>query len=108
MTDATDYSAPLGGREGSAAGATDATLARRQGGYGAFIENARIIQAIKGALRDSPNWQSLPPDMVEALEMIATKLGRILNGDPEHLDSWHDITGYARLIEARLERESTP
>jgi len=35
----------------------------------------------------------------EALEMIAHKIGRILNGDPNYADSWHDIAGYAKLAE---------
>lgn len=41
--------------------------------------------------------------MKEALEMIQTKVGRILTGDPTHRDSWHDIAGYAVLIEQLLE-----
>ena len=48
------------------------------------------------------NWAKLDPDQREALEMIAHKMARILNGDQDHLDSWHDIQGYARLVEQRL------
>ena len=29
--------------------------------------------------------------------MIAVKIARILNGDPNHFDSWIDIAGYATL-----------
>lgn len=43
------------------------------------------------------------PDQQEALDMIAHKLGRILNGDPDYADSWADIAGYARLVADRLE-----
>jgi hypothetical protein len=78
------------------------TLAQRGDRYGAFAENARVIQNIKAAMADSENWQSLPPDMREALEMIAAKMGRILNGDPTHHDSWHDIIGYTKLVADRL------
>jgi hypothetical protein len=53
-------------------------------------------------MRDSPNWGDLTDDKREALEMIAHKIGRILNGDPEYKDSWHDIIGYARLVEDTL------
>jgi len=35
--------------------------------------------------------------------MIAHKIGRILNGDPDYQDSWHDIIGYARLVERQLQ-----
>ena len=30
--------------------------------------------------------------------MNAQKVGRILNGDPNWSDSWHDIAGYAQLV----------
>jgi len=29
--------------------------------------------------------------------MLANKLSRIVNGDPEYQDSWDDIAGYALL-----------
>ena len=81
----------------------DSTLAERGDRYGAFDEHARITQAIKAAMADSPNWATLAPDQREALEMIAHKVGRILNGDPNYHDSWHDIVGYAKLVADRLE-----
>lgn len=83
----------------------EATLAERGSRYGEFHEHARITQNIKRAMQDSPNWPSLPDDMKEALEMVAHKAGRILNGDPNYDDSWHDIIGYTRLVEQRLKGE---
>ena len=80
----------------------DATLAERGTNYGDFKEDARVCQSIKKAMRDSPNWEKLDPDMVQALELIAVKIARILNGNPSYKDSWHDIIGYARLVETRL------
>ena len=79
-----------------------AILAERGQRYGRFLEHARISQNIKAALADSPNWSSLDPDMKEALEMIAHKAARILNGDPTYQDSWQDIVGYSKLIADRL------
>lgn len=38
--------------------------------------------------------------------MIAHKIGRILNGDPNYADSWIDIAGYAKLVADRLEKDS--
>ena len=35
--------------------------------------------------------------------MIAHKIGRILNGDPNYADSWVDIAGYAQLVANELE-----
>ena len=81
----------------------EATLEQRGSRYGSFDEHARITQNIKGAMADSPNWQSLSPAMKEALEMLAHKAGRILNGDPNYHDSWHDIIGYTKLVADTLE-----
>lgn len=78
------------------------TLVERGSRYGAFTEHARITQAIKRAMVDSPNWEGLPYDMKEALEMVAHKVGRILNGDPNYDDSWVDIAGYTQLVVNRL------
>jgi hypothetical protein len=47
-------------------------------------------------------------DMKQALSVIADKIARILNGDPYYLDNWHDIQGYAQLIENRLKLLDTP
>jgi hypothetical protein len=43
--------------------------------------------------------------MQESLDMICHKMARILNGNPYHFDSWHDIIGYARLIESELDKD---
>jgi hypothetical protein len=80
----------------------DNTLEKRGNRYGAFAEHARITQTLKRAMVDSPNWVNLSDDQKEALEMVAHKIGRILNGDPNYKDSWHDIIGYTRLIESGL------
>ena len=80
----------------------DATLAERGNRYGEFKDHALITQSIKEALRTGANWDALDDDMTECLEMIAHKMGRILNGDPNYIDSWTDIIGYTRLVEKRL------
>ena len=78
------------------------TLNERQKNYGVYSESAEIIQGIKLHMRTAPGWDNLNPDAKESLEMIVHKIGRILNGNPDHIDSWHDISGYARLIEERI------
>jgi hypothetical protein len=80
----------------------DATLAERGTRYGSFTGHARITQKLKLAMADSPNWEALAYDQREALEMVAHKIGRILNGDPDFHDSWHDIIGYTKLVADRL------
>lgn len=78
------------------------TLQERHNTYGDFAGHARITQSIKRAMIDTPNWRTLSDDKREALEMIAHKIGRILNGDPEYKDSWHDIIGYTKLVDETL------
>lgn len=80
----------------------DTTLDERGKRYGEFDEHARVTQNIKDAMASGRNWCDLAPDQREALEMTAHKIGRILNGDPDYPDSWHDIAGYIRLVERRL------
>ena len=81
------------------------TLEERGTRYGSYESHARITQRIKEAMADSPNWQNLDHDMKETLEMVAHKIGRILNGDPFYHDSWHDIIGYTKLVADRLVQE---
>ena len=76
----------------------EVTLQERDERYGEFIEHARITQHLKYVMRERTKWEILSADKKEALEMIAHKIGRILNGDPEYHDSWHDIAGYATLV----------
>lgn len=84
----------------------ESTLAERKGRYGSFDEHARISQNLKRAMVDSPNWSDLPDDMREALDMVQHKIARILNGDPNYHDSWHDMIGYTKLIADRLDPEA--
>lgn len=81
----------------------DAVLNERGSRYGSFLKHAVITQRLKAVMADTPNWIALNDDMVEALEMIAHKMGRILNGDPTYADSWVDIAGYAQLVADRLQ-----
>lgn len=83
----------------------DHTLAERSSRYGSFTGHARITQEIKISMMMGDKWSSLAHDQAEALDMIAHKIGRILNGNPDYIDSWHDIIGYARLVEQRLIQE---
>ena len=82
----------------------DKTLEERGKRYGEFVYHSTLSQNIKYFMRNSSNWQHLDSDMKESLEMIAHKIARILNGDPEYHDSWHDIIGYAKLVADRLSK----
>lgn len=77
-------------------------LTERGKEYGLFISQAGLSQELKTVMRDHRGWGALGTDMHEALELIAMKISRILNGNPNHIDSWDDIAGYARLVADRL------
>lgn len=80
------------------------TLAERAKTYGGFQDIARISGNLQRIMRAARNWDALPDDMREALQAIASKIARVLNGDCEHIDSWHDIAGYATLVADRLRK----
>lgn len=75
----------------------DDTLDERGRRYGVYTSHADITQGIKVVMNTTPGWARLAPHMKETLDMVAHKIGRILNGDPDYHDSWHDIVGYAKL-----------
>lgn len=85
----------------------EATLAERGSRYGSFKEHAQIAQNLQDAMRNTPGWNNLAPDQKQALSVIADKIARMLNGDPDYIDNWHDIIGYAKLVEDRLNQEQT-
>lgn len=78
------------------------TLRDRNETHGKFTTQALISQSMKKRVRDGKNWSNMDADMRESIDMILHKVARIVNGDPYHLDSWHDISGYATLVENRL------
>lgn len=78
------------------------TLDERQQTHGNFESHARISQALKDAMQLG-KFAQLDDTQREALEMIQHKIARILNGNADHKDHWHDIAGYSLLIEKQLE-----
>jgi hypothetical protein len=80
------------------------TLAERGSRYGVFTGHAQVTQELKQSIKLhlTARNKRLADDQQEALDMIAHKIGRIVNGDPDYADSWHDIAGYAQLVADRL------
>jgi hypothetical protein len=78
------------------------TLAARGAKYGTLAANGVTSQNLKNTMRKAPGWCNLTADKQEALDMIQHKISRILNGDPEYNDNWHDICGYAKLVEDEI------
>jgi len=77
----------------------DDTLEQRGERYGEFDNHAEISQDLQGIMRSTPGWATLSKPQKESLQMIQHKVARILNGDPDYKDNWHDIQGYAKLVE---------
>lgn len=84
------------------------TLAERGSRYGKFTDHSHYTQELKRIIASSSNWEFMAYDQREALEMIAHKIGRILSGDPNYADNWHDIVGYAKLVDDRLQGPQDP
>lgn len=80
----------------------EVTIRQRGNSHGDFTENGEIMQLLKDTMRGRPGWRRLSPYQREALDMIQMKVGRILSGDPNFADHWHDIAGYATIVETRL------
>lgn len=72
--------------------------------YGDFTDQAHIAQDLKDYMRLIPGWQNLLPHQRESLDMIQHKISRILNGDPNVVDSWADIAGYAHIVAIRIKQ----
>lgn len=81
-------------------------LQEREKTHGNFLMVAKVAQDIKNALRWAPKEQ--PVVVVEASELISTKLARAIIGnclEPEH---WLDIQGYAGLVLEYIEFQKNP
>lgn len=85
------------------------TLNERDGRYGRFDKHAGLAEALITVAQfdihtvgQRPGWLRLAPDQRHSIRCILDKIARILEGDPNYTDNWHDIAGYATLIEDRL------
>lgn len=90
------------------------TLQERGNRYGDFTDHAKIAQDLQAVMQGATTarvpfeeggatpWLLLSPIQRQALTVIADKIARILSGDPNYADNWHDIQGYAKLVEERL------
>lgn len=83
----------------------DTVLNDRAKDYGKFIEGAEIMQMLKRLVHNYIEDRGTPLafDQREAIDMIIHKMGRIINGNPDKVDHWTDIAGYAKLVADRLE-----
>ena len=83
---------------------TEEILNAREATHGGFNDVAWMAQSIKETIRTTSKWDNLSTRQKEPLDLIATKMARIVCGNPDHADHWDDIAGYAHLGGARLTR----
>lgn len=77
----------------------DETLEDRNSVHGDYHDQAAMGEAIREVIIRGKYWPTMTPVQRDALIMIAVKMSRILQGNPNFSDHWHDLQGYARLAE---------
>lgn len=75
----------------------DEVIRDRANDYGDYYKDALVSQTLKGILRTEDGWFNLSCKQRESMDMICSKISRIICGNPNHRDSWVDIAGYATL-----------
>ena len=80
----------------------DQTLQDRGNVHGDFHDNAYATFECLKVLSACPAFKFLTPVQSVAIFHIVHKLARACSGDSNHLDHWHDIQGYAKLVETSI------
>lgn len=81
---------------------TSNLIQEREKTHGDWANGAMCADSLIAAMVNTPNWDTLNPSQRQALRCLALKMSRVLSGDPNHPDHWHDIAGYAVLGGADL------
>lgn len=85
----------------------DETLSTRGSRYGEFTDVADVTAKLYGVLcQKMQGRDEFESYHIEAIHMICQKLARAVCGDPMYADNWHDIQGYAKLVEDEINKVS--
>lgn len=84
---------------------TEKLISTRETTHGPWEVTAQVSHNLKECFRAQAQlacaheqvYNSLSPQREEAIEMILTKIARIISGNPDEPDHWNDIAGYAYL-----------
>lgn len=83
----------------------DKTLEERGERYGSYVDvsnlTLELFTALCTAMKNSDDFKAYH---IEALHMICNKMARVVCGDPMYADNWHDIGGYAKLVENEISK----
>lgn len=80
-------------------------LKERQKTHGLYSDTAKVAQMIKSIIAEYNNGLSFIQR--ESLDLIATKMARILSGDADEPDHWRDLCGYSSLVLLNLKDKKT-
>ena len=78
------------------------TLEQRGSEYGDWSIQASVSQGLKEIIRIGPSNLNRP--QMESIDLILMKISRIVVGNPDNIDSWTDIIGYATLAIKEIEK----
>jgi len=90
--------------------AIDETLEQRGSVYGDYDGGCRLRVDIMNLIRNrhkAVNGKAMPLIYEEYIRDIVNKLSRLATS-PNHIDTWHDIAGYAKLTEEILHEIQEP
>jgi len=82
---------------------TELLLDTRHNTHENYEDTARIAQTLKNVMRAELSYRhrrgqpNLSFKQLESLDLIMTKIARIIAGDNMEKDHWDDIAGYATL-----------
>ena len=83
-------------------------LNEREKTHGSYASTAAMAQQLKDCFKQGQNWRKMDDTHRESLDLIATKIARILSGNPNDIDHWVDVAGYANLIVRQLTPPADP
>ena len=81
----------------------DSTLNERSARYGNYSDVAGTTQQLMAIVECGANYEHLNAEQKTSLFKICNKIARAVNGDPNYIENWHDIAGYAALAERACE-----
>lgn len=87
---------------------TKETIENRENVHGSFEARSHTAQQLIGTMVSAKGWTFLSFAQKQALTEIAGKISRVLHGDANHPDHWHDIAGYAELVHGSLPKPCNP
>ena len=79
----------------------DSLIDQREQTHGDYAVTASLAREFKSVV-EREAVAKLTAVQRESLDLICTKIARILSGNANDADHWRDIAGYARLVEREI------